>query len=340
MSIVPTGRRAEGEPNLSSSIDEAKMTMTKKTGMLDISLIVATRNRAILLGEMLDSLARQATTTVSWEVIVVDNGSQDDTKSVVDRASHALPIVYLYEPVPGQNRARNAALGIARGKLLVFTDDDVEFEPDWLCQLHKASQRFVKYNIFCGPIIPIYPDETPDWLRDHEFTSVAFNKFVYDVPEGPVPVLPFSANMAIRATAMDGMRFCEDIGPQGKNYAMGSETEFLLRLQERGERVVYVPSAIVKGVIEKHQLDIKWLLGRAFRYGRGNARLFPDQISRRLFGVPVYIWYRIPIAFLRYVMGTLRDIHQRFEWGYRFYFDCGVLFEYRQLAEQEKRHPR
>lgn len=304
--------------------------------MLDISLIIATRNRAKLLGVMLDSLIGQTFSGMSWEIIVVDNGSQDETKSVVERAGQTLPIVYIYEPAQGQNRARNAALEVARGRLLVFTDDDVELAPDWLSELYRASRQFVKYSIFCGPIIPVYPDETPDWLRDHEFTSVAFNKFLYDVPEGPVPVLPYSPNMAIRASALEGMRFCEDIGPKGKSYAMGSETELLLRLQERGERVVYVPSAIVKAAVEKHQLDIKWLLGRAFRYGRGNARLFPDQVSRRLFGAPVYVWYRIPIAFLRYVMGALRDIHQRFDRGYRLYFDCGVLFEYRQQKTKQQ----
>lgn len=303
--------------------------------MLDISLIIATRNRAKLLGLTLDSLMGQAPEGASWEVIVVDNGSRDETKSVVNNAGRNLPVVYIHEPAQGQNRARNAALEVARGKLLVFTDDDVEVAPGWLGELYRASRQFVKYNIFCGPIIPDFPDGTPDWLKDHEFATVAFNRFLYDVPEGPVPVLPYSPNMAIRASALEGMSFCEEIGPNGKSYAMGSETELLLRLQERGERVVYVPSAIVNTAVESHQIDIKWLLGRAFRYGRGNARLFPDQVSRRLFGVPVYIWYRIPIAFLRYLMGALRDIQQRFDWGYRLYFDCGILFEYRQQRTKQ-----
>jgi glycosyltransferase involved in cell wall biosynthesis len=303
---------------------------------LDLSLIIASRNRARSIEVTLSDLQAQQLDGLKWEVIVIDNGSTDDTSSVLAHGQERLPLVALTEPERGQNRARNRGLDAARGELLVFTDDDVRLSPQWLSNIYKASKRYIKYNIFCGPIIPEYPPEVPGWLRDHPFASVAFSRFVHDAPEGPLPVLPFSGNFAVRASIMKGLRFSEAMGPQGKNYAMGSETELLSRLSDQGERVVYVPSAPVYVPISKGEVEMKSLLTRAFRHGRGTARLWPDNTSRSLFGVPLYLWMRIPLALTGYVLSIFRSARNRFEWGQRFYFDCGGAYEYHLNASKPR----
>ncbi len=63
-----------------------------------------------------------------------------------------LQIHYVREDRPGKSRALNAALRIAQGKLMVFTDDDVVPQPDWLSQLYSAAQRYPDVNIFGGQI--------------------------------------------------------------------------------------------------------------------------------------------------------------------------------------------
>ena len=108
--------------------------------MVDLSLIIATRNRARSLESTLERLWRQQPEGACWEVIVVDNGSVDDTPQVIERASKRLPIVALYEPAPGINRSLNRALDAARGDLLVFTNDNAEPSPGWLGELYRASR--------------------------------------------------------------------------------------------------------------------------------------------------------------------------------------------------------
>jgi glycosyltransferase involved in cell wall biosynthesis len=102
-----------------------------------ISIIIPTRNRSALLTRLLESLA--ALRYARWEAIVVDDGSTDDTRDVVDRYRAAgLPLTYLYQPWSKMGAARNLALEHARGEIAAFTDDDCTVDPGWLGAIAQA----------------------------------------------------------------------------------------------------------------------------------------------------------------------------------------------------------
>jgi glycosyltransferase involved in cell wall biosynthesis len=97
-----------------------------------VSVILATRNRAALLAETLDALAKQRWPRDRFEIVVADNGSTDDTRILVESFARAddTPVVrYLFVAEPGKSHAVNAALRFARGDVLAFTDDDVLPDP-------------------------------------------------------------------------------------------------------------------------------------------------------------------------------------------------------------------
>src|SRR5262249_47413690 len=149
------------------------MARTDKREVLDASVLIATRNRGPLLERTLNHLKRQELAEIHWELIVVDNGSTDNTASVLARASEQLPLIVIHESHPGKNVALNRALAVARGNLLVFTDDDVEPSSQWLLSLFSASRRWIGWSIFCGPIYPDYPAKAPLWLRNSRYADVA-----------------------------------------------------------------------------------------------------------------------------------------------------------------------
>jgi glycosyltransferase involved in cell wall biosynthesis len=302
---------------------------------MDISLIIATRNRAELLEETLEYLAAVVVRNADWEVVVVDNGSEDETLAVVEAAKAFLPVIALSVPEPGQNRARNRALEIAKGDFIVFTDDDVIPDRNWLAELLAGAERWPDHNIFCGPIIPKFPSGIPDWLKNLE----SIVKFQPQEHEGPLPgkIVPFSPNMAFRRKVFEKVRFSEQIGPAGPNYAMGSETELLRRLRAAGETPVFLPEAKVQHVIQEYQMDLSWLLGRKFRAGRGLTRLMPDLTSPRLLGAPRWLWPKLARAGLAYLFAAPTGVRRRFRAAQQFHYLRGAIFEYWRLAEEAGR---
>jgi GT2 family glycosyltransferase len=124
-----------------------------------ISVIIATKDRASYLARACLSLEGQIGAP-SFELIVVDNGSSDDTKGVVEQqgARGAYPVRYVFEPEPNRGKARNRGVAVASGYLVLFVDDDVQLPPGFLAA-HEAAH--VTSNLVVnGPIInvPSYGD--------------------------------------------------------------------------------------------------------------------------------------------------------------------------------------
>ena len=104
------------------------------------SVIVPTCNRAADLRHCLDALSEQSLSPEQFEVLVIDDGSIDDTAKVVEafRGNARLDVRYHFQPNRGPAAARNRGIGQARGELIAFTDDDCRPDPEWLTDLLAA----------------------------------------------------------------------------------------------------------------------------------------------------------------------------------------------------------
>lgn len=301
-------------------------------GKMDASVILATRNREELLAQTLAHLARQVVGDLRWELIVVDNGSTDRTPSVLAEAAARLPLVALREPSPGKNRALNRGLAAAQGELLIFTDDDVIADPAWIANLVAAARRWPEATVFGGRIVLAFPPGTPEWLQQPLHGAMNFARYAPAQPEGPTLDLPNGPNFAVRACALEGLRYREDIGPEaGAMYAMGSETELIVRLRDRGSTMVYVPSASVQHVVQERQLGDRYLLGRSYRLGRGQVRNRQSYHRGAVFllGVPRHLWRLALASGAAYVLSLPLGRRRRLSHGLRFFFYLGCISEHR-----------
>ena len=107
--------------------------MTRRHATIDVTVMICTWNNGVQLDLTLATLGRcRIPTGFTWEVVVVNNDSSEATDRVVARHRHTLPLVLEHEPLTGLSRARNRGLQVARGNLIVFTDDDVTVSEGWL----------------------------------------------------------------------------------------------------------------------------------------------------------------------------------------------------------------
>src|SRR5690348_3691591 len=107
-----------------------------------ITVIISTRNRSGMLASTLTSLSEQDS-HLPWELLVVDNGSTDETSDVLadfSRRVPTLPMRVLQENTPGKSRALNCAVRCARSSLIAFTDDDVLVASDWIRSFVRGAQ--------------------------------------------------------------------------------------------------------------------------------------------------------------------------------------------------------
>ena len=257
-------------------------------GVANLTVLFSTFNGSASLPRLLAGLERQEPPPGGWKLVAVDNGSTDDSGDVLRAWSERLPITVLTEPRRGKSRGLNAGLAAIEGDLVVFTDDDVEPPIDWLVALRNLAESQPDYDIFGGAIHPIWPFPPPNWV----LRSVPAAYFAWTLAEeGPIsPTGVWGPNMAVRRTVLRDRTFFEGIGPDGSaKYAVGSETEFLVRAAEAGHRCWHAPGIAVGHLVEPHQLTAKWLLQRAYNHGRGARRLLgvDDPVGApRLLGLP------------------------------------------------------
>ncbi len=264
-----------------------------------------------------------------WKLVVVDNGSTDETATVIADFANRLPLQSAAEPTPGKNAALNTGLALAEGDLIVFTDDDVFPNADWLVQLRRAADEQPGFSVFGGSVVPRWEVPPPHWISWLDLGPIftITPKWMTDGELEPrLITLVQGPNMAVRASYFQsGARFDTSIGPRGTDYPMGSETELLLRLARQGYRAWHVKGAVIEHFVRQEQLEKPWILRRAIRYGRGHYRLNP---GHKLWGgVPRHLFYYIPKEMLRIVVACVTRKHEkllRARWHLNYLVGMGI----------------
>lgn len=277
-----------------------------------ITVLFATHNGEKTLPTMLDAFCQLIKPIQGWEIIAVDNASTDSTANIIKSYIDKLPIHYLYEDKKGKNNALNLGVSLAKGDLIVFTDDDVIPESNWLVSLAECANLRQDYTIFGGVIKPYWPKRPDKWIIDHVPLGATYAITKEDLEEGDIsPGLVWGPNMAIRREVFDaGHRFDTSVGPNGKkNYAMGSETEFTIRLHKIGYKSWFCRNAVVQHIIRDYQLDSKWIVERAYRLGRSMYRqefvAYSSSDIPLLFGIPRWRFRRLIDEYFKYFFAFL-----------------------------------
>ena len=245
-----------------------------------LTVLFATRNGQQVLPRTLDAYRRATSPAVPWKLVVVDNGSTDATADILRSFRQHLPLELMEQPVAGKNRALNTGVDAVEGKFVVVTDDDARPTASFLTAWEQFLGKREEYELFGGRIEPLFEVPPPKWLLKHR-ALFAMMFAERDLPEGPVaPDEIYGPNMALRTTVFDrGFRFSEIIGPNGNDpsYPMGSEVEFCRRVARSGVLSWFAREPQVEHIVPPRQYTEAAWVGRAYRCGRGRARLMWEE---------------------------------------------------------------
>lgn len=234
-----------------------------------VTVAIPTYNRADFLRQTLAGIAQQQFPRNHFEVLVIDNNSRDHTRAVVAEFADAQPAPrYLHEPQQGLDHARNRAIAEARGEIIVFGDDDILVQPDWLAQmavplLADAGAR--RIGAVGGEVVPVFPDGLPDWIREWH-APLGFRS-----DTGPLEPRhsPMGANLAFPAWVFEKLgRFHTALDRAAGNYFSGGDSEMIRRVRAAGYEVWFSAAAAVK-----HQIPAsRTTFGYARRHAFDSAR--------------------------------------------------------------------
>lgn len=237
-----------------------------------LTIVFATYNGCDTLELMLQRLCELTLPPAELEILMVNNGSNDSTVEVAKSFVDKLPLKILQENKRGKNRALNHGIEHAKGDLLLFTDDDVLPDKDWLVRVWECAEENEDADLFGGRILPHWDMKSVPFYLNSVPLTAAYGITPAELISGPVHAgAIWGANMFVRKRVFEaGFRFDERVGPGPGNYIMGSETEFNLRVASYGYTTWYCPDAIVSHIILQHETTKKWLTRRAYKFGRGN----------------------------------------------------------------------
>lgn len=263
---------------------------------MKLSVVVCTWNRGASLSRTLRSIAdadkpRQA----EWEVVVVDNNSTDDTAAVVRRLADTLPVRHVFEPAPGLSHARNRAAAEAAGDYIVWTDDDVRVDRDWLVAYERAFRRHPEAAIFGGAIRPAFEGTPPAWLPP-ALHCVDTAYALRTAPGDGVPIaraaegMPFGANYAVRIAEQRRHLYDTELGKRpGRTLGVGEETDLIGRLLDDGASGVWVADAIVDHLIPRARQSRAYLR-RYYRAIGAACWIANDEVNPRHHPLTVRKW--------------------------------------------------
>lgn len=236
-----------------------------------VTVAIPTYNRAAFLRQTLAGIAAQRFPREAFEVLVIDNNSTDDTRAVVAEFAGESPAPrHILEKKQGLDFARNRAVAEARGEIIVFGDDDILVETDWLAQMTAPLliDQAVRIGAVGGEVIPVFPDGLPEWVREWH----APLRFRPDA--GPLDARhsPMGANLAFPRRVFDQLGlFHTALDRAAGNYFSGGDSEMIRRVRQAGLEVWFVPAAAVHHQMPASRTTFRYAARHAFDSARSRV---------------------------------------------------------------------
>ncbi len=267
--------------------------------MRELSLIIATYNRASWVVQTLESVVAQSAAPELWECVVVNNNSTDETVRVVERFIEAHPefdIRLVTETKQGLSHARNCGIESSCAEVIAIIDDDEVINEEFIEAYIDLFARHPEVASAGGKIIPRYRSSRPQWMSKYTERPIA-NPIDLGESEQPFPkgMIPGGGNMAIRRSALARYgAFDPNLGRRGELLIGGEENDLFQRLAQGGEVCWYCPRAVMFHIIPDEKLTREYL--DRLSYNIGVSQRIRAKIEGRGYVVPEAVKWCATVA--------------------------------------------
>lgn len=232
-----------------------------------VSVIIPTYHRPQLLAGAFASLKEQEFS--DYEIIVVDNACLEAVKKFVEKEieiakTEKYSIRYVQEPGVGLHNARHRGAKEAHGEILVFLDDDLIADRNFLSEIYKVFKENPQAGWAGGKVLPRFETDPPEWIN-------LFPKWylsLYDAGE-EMKEVPRIYGSTRRDLLFQLGGFNPDAFGDKKMWWMRGDGEMglLRKVQDAGYKVIYNPKAILWHFIPKTRLTMEYFKERSFKSG-------------------------------------------------------------------------
>jgi glycosyltransferase involved in cell wall biosynthesis len=210
----------------------------------DVSVIVPTFNRAASLRRLITSFDALSFDSISAEILIVDNGSTDNTPLLLAQATaegRKFSLKVLCEDRRGKSNALNRGLSSAQGKIIVIVDDDVVVHPEWLAK-HAESYSLTSFDAIQGRVLPGLDLDgrpaNPDKLREYNIPIIDYGEQIRECRGLTGTNMSFKREVFAKVGWFDPR-----LGPGAAGFS--EDTQYSLRICEAGFKIGYTPHAVV-----------------------------------------------------------------------------------------------
>lgn len=255
-----------------------------------VSVVVPTFRRPALLARCLEALVAQRLPADAFEILVVDDGCDAETRRTVLRVGATAPVRVLYleaGPAGGPAAARNIGWRAASADIIAFTDDDCIPSRSWLQAGLDAIQAGV--DGACGQVIVPIPEHPTDYERDTAGLERA--EFV-------------TANCFYRRRALEAVG---GFDPRFR-LAWREDSDIFFGLLERGLPLAYAPAAMVVHPVRPAPWGVSLKQQRKSLFNALLYQKHPELYRQRIQSRPPLRYYAILLTLLAVVCGVVAHV--------------------------------
>lgn len=241
----------------------------------ELTVVICTYNRRVWLGECLEALAGQTLDESRYEIVVVDNGSRDETRETVRTFRSEHPNCrYVYEPELGLSHARNRGVDSARTEYIAFVDDDSQPDPHWLSTILRIIGVH-NPDIVGGAVGPMVQDEWPTWFREQYAVRGDMGESGW-LDHGYI----MGTNIVFRKSLLrEYGGFSPHFGMHGDRLGYHEETQLVMRAIQEKRKVYYSRDLVVKDRLLDYKKSFVYYLYAKYRAGYDGLELWNPAFS-------------------------------------------------------------